>query len=66
MTRVMCQHCGVDILLDADAMLDAGADLTCQECGEHTVVDLFTPQERKEMYEALAEHRAQEARWLDR
>ena len=49
--RIQCAHCaGMIPVLDCD--IDSGSMWTCPRCAGETVVDLFTPAERAELYEA--------------
>lgn len=47
-----CAHCGAFAKVPATTldMLDAGTALACPECGKETVVDLFRPEDRAELY----------------
>ena len=48
----ICANCGgfAEVPLLAIEVLDSGTTLTCDKCGEATVVDLFTPEERAKLY----------------
>ncbi len=51
----ICAHCGciAEVPMGAVEPLDSGTTLTCDECGEATVVDLFTPAQREKMCRQL-------------
>lgn len=48
---IRCQHCGEDIQL-VHRILEAGDIITCTSCSKTTVIDLFTPEDRKKLYGA--------------
>ena len=61
-----CAHCGCFAKVPATDLdgLDAGTTLRCSECGGATVVDLFRPEDRAELYRAKNAERATVVAWL--
>lgn len=54
--RFLCSGCGDSVpdvqgLTAADG-IDSGTTLKCPECDQDTIVDLFQPEERSELYRA--------------
>ena len=56
---VPCQHCPVWIDMET-GILDSGTTLTCPVCGEYTIIDLFTPEDRATLY-GIKEKQANES-----
>ena len=52
MSRLNCQHCSESVLFDGD-IIDSGMTIKCGQCGEDTIIDLFRPDERVELYNAM-------------
>jgi len=52
----LCQGCGElvpDVLgLTAQDGIDSGIIVKCPKCDQETIIDLFRPEERREMYKA--------------
>jgi DNA-directed RNA polymerase subunit RPC12/RpoP len=51
--KYICAHCGGFSKFpeaSEDVMLDSGQVLKCEHCGKETVVDLFTPEYRKNLF----------------
>lgn len=54
--RFVCAGCG-DLVPDAQGStaadgIDSGTTLKCRECDQDTIVDLFQPEERRDLYKA--------------
>lgn len=47
--KYICAYCGILSKVKMD-ILEAGSKLVCEECEEITILDLFKPQERADLY----------------
>ena len=63
MITYLCQQCGTPNAVAID-FLDSGTTLTCPACGGETIVDLFRPDLRAEMYRIYEEQRIKRAKKL--
>lgn len=50
MTRIQCAHCAEMIELEPETDIDSGSTFTCPRCNGETIVDLFRPKDRTQLY----------------
>lgn len=49
--KLICAHCKDTFCLDDDDdTLESGMTLTCTHCRKDTIVELFRPEDRKQLY----------------
>jgi DNA-directed RNA polymerase subunit RPC12/RpoP len=49
--KYICSQCGNFSTLDTGEILDSGYTLNCEHCKKETIIDLFQPEYRKDLYE---------------